>query len=385
MRRYKTRRLSVVFFAVFMMWQLAGCQQGESTTAKLETEPAQPAPVETMKTPAQAVPVQAAPATPAVAPENAPVIQVGNSSVNFGQVGPNSIHKATYDFTNSGKTVLSVANIQSTCGCSMPALTKDGQKYPAPLKEPILYEPGQSGQVEVTFTAPAVKGSTTKHLYIVSNDPAKPRAELSLTAEVMVKVSVSPESVNLRFDQENAGMSTLTVKSTDGQEFSIMSASIANGVMTVPFDAGVKKTEFVLEPTVNLDKLKKFNTGVIQIKTDHPQAGMLLVRYTAQPEYEVSRPRIILQNVEPQVPIVKDVIIRSNYDKVAEVASVKSRNGYMTVESQEQDGKNVKMMVKITPPDRDSSARRYITDELIVTLKNGEELPIRCSGWFRQN
>jgi hypothetical protein len=113
---------------------------------------------------------------------------------------------------------------------------------------------------------------------------------------------------------------------------------------------------------------------------------MLLVRYTARPQYEVSRLRIILQNMEPQVPILKDVIIRGNYDAVVEIASVRSRNGYMAIESQEQDGNNVKLMIKITPPAQDSSALKgYITDELIVTLKSGEELPIRCSGWFRQN
>jgi hypothetical protein len=372
MRQHNTIQLGVIFFGVLVMCIIGGCRQSESKITEPVTEPV-PA-------------VAPEPAPTAALPENAPVVKIENPSVNFGQVGPSSVHKANYAFTNSGKSALSVSNVQSTCGCSVPALTKGDQKYPIPLKEAVVFEPGETGKVEVTFTAPATKGSVTKHLYIVSNDPVTPRAELAITAEVMVKVEAAPENVTLRFDQENAGMPSITVKSLDNQAFSIKSVTVANNVITVPFDANEKKTDFVLKPVVDMNKLNQFNTGVIQIKTDHPQAGMLIVRFTAQPKYEISRPRIILQNLEPEVPIVKDVIIRSNYGTLVEIAPIgESKYGYMAVESQEQEGNNVKLMIKITPPAQDSSARRYITDELTITLKSGEELTIRCSGWFRQN
>ena len=129
--------------------------------------------------------------------------------------------------------------------------------------------------------------------------------------------------------------------------------------------------------------LDQFNTGFVQIRTDHPQSGTLTVNYNVKPQYEVSRPRIILQNVTPGDSVTKDVTIRSNYDKKVEIESAKSKNGYMEIESQEEDGLHLKLQVKITPPQRDESSRRYITDELDITLKDGTGLTIRCSGWFK--
>jgi hypothetical protein len=109
------------------------------------------------------------------------------------------------------------------------------------------------------------------------------------------------------------------------------------------------------------------------------------VRYHAIPEYEVSRPRIILQNVTPGVPVVKDVLIRSNYDKEVEFGTVVSRNGYMEIERHQKDGKHLQLQVKITPPEQNETARRYINDELKLTLRDGTVLTIRCSGWFKLN
>ena len=134
-----------------------------------------------------------------------------------------------------------------------------------------------------------------------------------------------------------------------------------------------------------MQKLEQFNTGVIQISTDHPQGGQLLVRYTAKPTYEVSNPRYILQNIEPGEAVLRENLIRSNYDKVAEIESATSRNGFMEIESQEQEGSHIKLMIKITPPAEGASERRYISDELTITLKDGHKLVIRCSGWFRMN
>jgi hypothetical protein len=252
-----------------------------------------------------------------------------------------------------------------------------------PLKEPVPFEPGQTGQVEVTYKAGMTKGKVTKHLYIISDDPKTPRAQLSITSEVVVKVEVTPERLELRLDKENAGIPDLVVKSLDGKPFSIRSITVGNKVITVPFDPENKSTEFTLKPQVDVDKLNKFSTGVIQIRTTHPQSGNLLVRYNAKPMFEVSNPRYILQNVEPGKTVLRENLIRSNYGEKAEIESYSSRNGYMEIVDQQEDGDHLKLSIEITPPSQTSSSRRYVTDELNITLKGGHKLSVRCSGWFR--
>jgi hypothetical protein len=302
---------------------------------------------------------------------------------DFKQIGPGSSHVAHYEFKNAGEGTLLVKNIQSTCGCSKPILIKDGQQIRMPMKEPVAFEPGETGQVEVTFTAPTNKGSVTKHMYIISDDPQTQRAEFSVKADVLVKVEVSPEQVDLKFDQENAAMPELVVKSIDDQAFSIKSVDAGNKVFTIPFDPEEKATEFTLKPQVDVQQLNQFTTGVIRIATTHPQAGQLLVRYNAKPMFEVTNPRYILQDVEPGTPIIRENLIRSNYGNKAEIESITSRNGYMEIADQQSDGDHIKLSITITPPSQDSSTRRYITDELTIMLKGGYKLSIRCSGWFR--
>jgi len=377
------KTLSVVCVIVSVIIMTTGCQPEQSKTTSQTTEPSEKLENEAVDTttvnaqePAEAKEMVAeAPKTPKIV--------LTKATHDFGEVGPSSKHVADYEFVNKGNATLLMNNIQSTCGCSKPVLIKDGTRHSIPLKEPVPIEPGQSGRVEVTFTAGTIKGATTKHLYILTNDPATPRAQLELKANVVVKVAVVPETVDLRFDRDNAGIPELTVKSVDGQAFSIKSITVANQTISVPFDVNEKSTQFTLKPEVDMEKLEKFNSGVIQISTDHPQGSSLLVRYTAKPMYEVSNPRYILQNIESGEPILRENLIRSNYGDLAEIESSSSRNGYMEIESQQQEGNHIKLMIKIIPPDQSSSERRYITDELTITLKDGHKLVIRCNGWFR--
>ena len=374
-----TNLVLIVSLAIFVG---AGCQSSQSSTVDADIQPAAELESSQQKQ-ADSAEKEAPKPAETVDADRAPKIVMTKDVHDFGKIGPATSNKADYEFKNEGQSALLVNRIQSTCGCSKPTLIKDGKRFAMPLKEPVSFEPGELGQIEVTFKSPSRKGKVEKSLYVLSDDPASKRTKFSVKAEVIVKVSVEPETVDLKLDVENAGMPDIVVKSTDGQEFSIKSVTQVQKAINIPFDPEVKATEFVLKPEVVIEKLGQSKTGVIRIKTTHPQAGTLMVRYNVKPMYELTNPRFILQNVEPGVPIIRENLIRSNYGKPAEIESIESRNGYMEIEGQQQDGDHIKLTVKITPPAQSDSAKRYITDELTITLKDGHKLTIRCSGWFR--
>ncbi|MEN8128037.1 MAG: DUF1573 domain-containing protein [Planctomycetota bacterium] len=377
MKNYRITGFAIA--ALLASFIIVGCLPGQSRTDEQKVEPAEELQPSQQKETKPAESTEKTPAGPA------PKVVLTKAIHDFGKVGPGSTHKADYEFKNEGEGTLLVNRIQSTCGCSKPTLIKDGKRYSAmkAFNPPIAFEPGESGQIEVTFKAPATKGDVEKGLYILSNDPAAPRARFAVKAEVVVKVTIEPEKIELKLDLENAGMPDLVVKSTDGKEFSIKSVFVVKSAIKIPFDSTVKATEFTLKPEVDIEKMGQTNTGVIQIRTTHPQAGTLMVRYSVIPMYELTNPRYILQNVEPGKPVLRGNLIRSNYGRPVEIESATSRNGYMEIESQQQEGDHVKLEIKITPPARSSTARRYITDELTITLKDGQKLTVRCSGWFR--
>lgn len=359
---------------ILLLTIASGCTP-ESEKTVLVVEP-QPAAIETSPPAAgqarenPVVPPAPAKETPAEA--GAPAITFEEPVHDFGSVGPSTSSAFDFKFTNTGNAVLKIERFHAPCGCTIPELAK---------RE---YAPGESGVLKVRYNAPGSATTDKKPIYVYTNDPKTPQYELTIKAQIEVNVSVSPGDVSLLLDQPNAGMIPVTLKSKDGKDFAITSVTSTNEVMKIPFDKNKRASEIVLEPEVNMDKLQATPTGLIQIRTDHPQSGTLMVRFNAKPMFEISRPRIILQNILPGEEIVRDVWIRSNYDQKVEIESFSSANGMMSIDSQHEEGNHIQIMVKITAPaDASAAGRRYITDELTIHLTNGQDLTIRCSGWFR--
>ena len=305
-----------------------------------------------------------------VSPKTAPTLEVENPVYDFGNIGPSTKNTGQFQFRNVGNGTLAIKKVHSTCSCSVPKLEK------------TEYLPGESGTITASYRASSVEGAVKKHLYIESNDRENPRFELTLKANIELKVATNPKTLNLLLNEENAGVKPITLKSKDGKEFSIQNFSASNKALTAEFDPQTKAAEFVLHPIANIEKLKKTTSGNIRIKLDHPECKSLNVRFTAKPLFEVSKPRIIIQNAEPGKPVVKDVWVKSNYGDNFEIESITSEKNYMTVLNQQKQANNIKLQIQVIPPPKTSQSKRYITDKLNIKIKDSDTLTISCSGWY---
>ena len=63
----------------------------------------------------------------------------------------------TFEFTNTGKSVLILQNVKTSCGCTTPNWTK----------EPVA--PGEKGSVEVIFDANGRAGAFNKTITVTTN------------------------------------------------------------------------------------------------------------------------------------------------------------------------------------------------------------------------
>lgn len=348
-----------------------GCQSGGQVK--------QPAVSESVQTVPEAVSPDSAPVQQAESkrsqkpiPADAPQIKVINAEYDFGALPPDSKdNKGQFEFTNVGKTVLRIDNVQSTCGCTVPELTK---------KE---YEPGESGVVTFTFHAPAYPGNTTKHLYIISNDPRTPRAELTIKAKVEVKVTAEPTEVSLFLNKDNAGMPEIKIKSLDNVPFAINKFTASGGGITCDFDKNEKKAEHTLSPIVDVNQLKDFTVGTMLFDVDHPQAKQVVIRFNALPMYELRPSRLVVQNAVPDVPVTREVGVVNNYGQSFEIESIQSQSGLMSVLSQKQNANTITLEIQILPAKQQGNSRRYITDNLNIKIKDGPTLTVRCSGWYK--
>jgi len=92
-----------------------------------------------------------------VSSENLPVISFEKDFHDFGKLI--SGEKVTYSFAfkNTGKSMLLISDVSSSCGCTVP-------NFP---KKPI--KPGETGNVEVSFDSEGRHGLQTKTITVFSN------------------------------------------------------------------------------------------------------------------------------------------------------------------------------------------------------------------------
>ena len=301
-----------------------------------------------------------------------PKIKVESALYDFGEVGGKTVSICHFKFTNIGEDTLIISDIRSTCGCSVPSL---------PKKE---YAPGESGSVEVRFTAPGVEGDVVKHLYIQSNDRQNPEAELIVKAKVVTRVKFEPELMKLSLKEENAGCLPIKLSSTDGVSFAVTKFEATANCLTADFDPNAKSTEIILHPKVDTAMLRKVLNGRISIALTHPECSEVSINFEAIPVYSLNPPMIMVLNARPGIAVTRDVWVLNNYKEPFDIESVTSEKGMAKLVSKEPAENGWKLIIDITPPASQSKIKIF-SDTIFINIKGGEKLEINCRGFYEKN
>jgi hypothetical protein len=288
---------------------------------------------------------------------------------DFGRVNPDSYNKCVFKFKNTGNSLLKIKRVQSTCSCSVPKLKK---------KE---YAPGETGEVEVTYHAGKVARPATRRLYVHSNDKKKPKIQLTIKASVVDKVDYEPKMLNLSLKEENAGCPNITIKSLDRVPFVIMQFKATDGCITAVHDSSVKASEFVLEPKVNMEKLKSTLKGRVEITLNHPGRKKVSIPFEALSNFKTSPSTLTVLNAEPKKKVTREMYVLSSYNEDFEIESTSSKRGIIKVLNSEKIGNRYKLDLEITPPVREGK-KRWFSDALYVNIKGGEKMEIGCRGFY---
>ncbi|MBC6605303.1 DUF1573 domain-containing protein [Hymenobacter sp. BT188] len=131
--------------------------------------------------------------TAAVKPANAqqkvagPQIQFEEMKYDFGSVKQGDIVEHVFKFKNIGTAPLVIANIGTTCGCTVPDWTK----------EPIM--PGKSGTVTAKFNSAGKMGMQNKVLTVESNS-AGGNTMVALVGEIKDAATATTEAIPAKTD-----------------------------------------------------------------------------------------------------------------------------------------------------------------------------------------
>ena len=335
---------------------------------------------EELKVPEESKIVLSVPNEPAIGPvktktvpeanEPAPKITFEKIIHDFGEVGPRTSRSCEFKFTNTGDGLLKIERIKPSCvGCTVAKLS---------TRE---YAPGESGALKVTYNSSSRPGPERKHVYVYSNDKARPSVRLTVKAKIVPKVSYQPERMNLSLKDPNAGCPKITLTSLDNQPFAIKQFKSTANSITVDFNPSVKKTKFVLEAKVDMEKLRRGLNGRISISLTHPECRTVTIPFNTRPRFKIIPLSIIALKAEPQKPTKRKVWILNNYNEDFEIESASSQKGIIKVLSQEKIRSGYQLEVEITPPAVEGK-KRFFTDVFFVNIKGGERLRISCRGFY---
>jgi len=298
---------------------------------------------------------------------DAPSISFEKTVHDFGKIGPGTTSECTFKFKNTGQDTLRIKDITKTCGCTPYSLDKK------------TFAPGETGSLRVIYHASKQPGKVNKTLYVSSSDPQNPRVQLNIKANIVRKVSVEPTRLKLLLNKPNADCPTITLNSTDGRKFAIKSLDSTRDCIIAQVDPSVEKQSFVIEPKVDLDKLKKNLNGMIRLRLSHPECTEVVIPYDTMEEYKVDPPLLIIFNAEPGKKIEKQIWVMNNYGNDFEIESISATDDIIKVINQQKVGGRYKLNLSITPPDNDS---RFFRDTLNVKLTDGKNLNVRCRGFY---
>lgn len=93
--------------------------------------------------------------------ENAPEITFKVTEINYGVIAQNADGVRKFEFTNTGKQPLVLANVIASCGCTVPEWSK----------EPV--KPGEKGEISVKYNT-AIAGTFQKTIRVFSNAKTSP-------------------------------------------------------------------------------------------------------------------------------------------------------------------------------------------------------------------
>lgn len=107
---------------------------------------------------------------------SAPHLSFTESQHDFGTVNEGKVVDYTFKFKNSGKGVLEVKNVSTSCGCTVALISSKTLK------------PGEEGTLRVELDTKDREGKMNRNVTIQSNDPKEPTQALLLFADIIREI-----------------------------------------------------------------------------------------------------------------------------------------------------------------------------------------------------
>jgi hypothetical protein len=106
-----------------------------------------------------------------------PRIEISPKDFDFGQIKYGEVVKHVFKIQNSGKGVLKIKKLATSCGCTTVEIAKEVLAAGEEVELLVTYDSG-------AMTGSHARGEQERIIYIRSNDPTSPQIEAKIYANV---------------------------------------------------------------------------------------------------------------------------------------------------------------------------------------------------------
>jgi len=156
---------------------------------------------------------EAAPATPVEEPKPAPKLVATQLVLDLGKAQKGDRLAADFVLENAGDATLKIKSVQPACGCTVASFDAE-------------IAPGAKGEIHAQVDTSALHGGIAKSITVLSNDPLNPRVVLTIKAQVLAFIEVSPSYARIvQVQSQPQQTASLNLWSEDGAPIEVKSVA----------------------------------------------------------------------------------------------------------------------------------------------------------------
>lgn len=274
------------------------------------------------------------------APANAPRIEFESKLHDFGQVSQFTPSEHVFKFKNTGTATLKIERVHASCGCTAALASKDA------------VEPGQAGEIKVTFNSQDFSGEVHKSITVTSNDPNQTDVILQLKANVIADLVCTPLALNFRELGAADAPAELLVKafSPSGKKFKVTAATPSVEFLKAEIiDPPKPQDPCQIRVTVAGNPPAGVFNATVLVQTDIEKAKPITVSVTGNvlSRTEVTPQKLFFGVVCSGDTVSRDLIVRANSWEGLKLEKVEAPDGLAVTTEETVPGKEWKVVVLI--------------------------------------
>ena len=303
---------------------------------------------------------------------NGAKLVVENPSHDFGEIDKGEKVTTVFKFKNAGDAPLEIQKVATSCGCTSAA------------PEKTSYEPGESGEISVTFDSERFSGPITKRVTIHTNDANSPKTVVTIAGTVVVDITATPTS--LFFAKAKMGQASteeIKVSTTKLDKLEISEIQVSPEFLS----AKVEKIDDKNAKIIVTADGSKFPEGKTRLN------GSLT--YKTNSKSQETMKTIIAVNIERPIRVSPNSVYffaskqgkkRESFLKLIStekqeftLSDIKSDLEYITVEVKEDNGANKSLVVSLAENAPEGKFQGKITIATNLPAQKELVIPIRGS------